>query len=90
MENQYSLAEARNHFSKIIRSVEKSGPITITNRGKPVAVLLSENEYEHLLHRKIGFWDALETYKAHVETLGLERNLMENLRDKSPGRDVKL
>ena len=42
-----SIAEAHNKLSALLKKVQKS-PILITRRGKPVGVILSLEEYEHL------------------------------------------
>lgn len=42
-----SIAEAHNRLSALLKRAQKS-PIMITRRGKPVGVILSADEYEHL------------------------------------------
>lgn len=44
---QISIAEAHNRLSKLLKEVD-DGPITITNRGQPVGVLMAPDEYERL------------------------------------------
>ena len=41
MSKRFSIAEARDQFTSIVRDVEKTPAVEITRRGKPVAVLLS-------------------------------------------------
>ncbi len=55
MPKQYSIAEARNHFTAIVRDVEREAAVELTRRGKPVAVLLSVQEYKRLSSNKGGF-----------------------------------
>lgn len=45
MDQNYSIAEAKDHFSELIREVEEGRAVKITRRGKTVAVLISETEY---------------------------------------------
>ena len=45
MNQTYSIADAKNHFSELIREAEEGKAVKITKRGKTVAVLLSEAEY---------------------------------------------
>ncbi len=45
MDKDYSIAEAKDHFSELVREVEHGGAVKITRRGKTVAVLISEGEY---------------------------------------------
>ena len=35
-----SVADAKNHFSELLRSVEEGEPVVITRNGKPVAQLV--------------------------------------------------
>ena len=42
-----SIADAHNHLSALLKKVQKS-PIRLISRGKPVGVLLSFEDYEHL------------------------------------------
>ncbi len=91
MEDQYTIAEAKNRLPSIIHSVEKGPSVKLTRRGRPVAVLLSIAEYERL-NRKIGsFWPALQALRNHVEIQGIEISDMDfdDLRDETPGRDIR-
>lgn len=45
---QVSIAEAKNHLPRLVQEAEKGRPVRITRRGLPVAVLMSEVEYERL------------------------------------------
>ena len=42
-----SIAEAHNHLSSLLKQVHK-GPVFITQRGKPVGVIIAPEEYERL------------------------------------------
>jgi len=43
-----SVAEGKKGFSRLIRdALEKKEEIVVTKRGKPVAVILSYEEYQH-------------------------------------------
>ncbi len=44
---QVSVAEAHNCLSQLLKQARR-GPVTITRRGEPVAVLMSSDEYERL------------------------------------------
>jgi prevent-host-death family protein len=46
-----SIADAHNRLSALLKKVQKS-PIRLTNRGKPVGVLLSLEEYDGLRRAK--------------------------------------
>ena len=55
MLKSYSIAEAKNRLPEIVHQAEHESPIQLTRRGKPVAVLLSQGEYERLQKGKITF-----------------------------------
>jgi prevent-host-death family protein len=90
MQKQYSIAEARNRFTSLVRDVERESAIELTRRGKPVAVLLSIQEYKRLSSSKSGFWEALTAFQNQVnlQELGIEPDIFARLRDQSPGREI--
>lgn len=92
MKDWYSVAEARNHLAALVHDTERGEPVKITRRGGPVAVLLSERDYERLSGRRRGFWEALEAFRASVAPEDLEglAEALEDVRDRSPGRDAAL
>ncbi|MGH8729354.1 MAG: type II toxin-antitoxin system Phd/YefM family antitoxin [Burkholderiales bacterium] len=66
MEQQYSIAQARDQLPGIVHEVEKGKTVTLTRRGKPVARLVSVREYDRLTGEKRAVaWDA-----ASVDTRG--------------------
>jgi prevent-host-death family protein len=89
---RYSIAEARDKFTKLVRRVEEKAPVEITRRGKTVAVLMSVEEYQRLQARQRGFWEAYEAFRDAVdlEALGVGKEDFDGLRDRSPGREVAL
>ena len=92
MENQFSIAEAKNRLPSIIHYVEKGPYVKLTRRGKPVAVLLSIQEYERLSRKYSGFWSALSAFRQNIQDKGIEISDMDfdGLRDTSAGREVEL
>lgn len=48
MDALWPLQEAKNKLSELLDTVLKHGAQTITRHGKPVAVVISTDEYEHL------------------------------------------
>ena len=92
MPRSYSIAEARNELPGLIHDVERRGPVKITRRGKPVAVLLSAEEYDRIAPARPGFSEAYEAWKRGVgkEGTAVEPEHFSALRDRSPGREVKL
>lgn len=92
MQKEFSIAEARNRLSTIIHYVEKGPYVELTRRGKPVAVLLSIQEYERLSRKYAGFWNALSEFRRKVEDEGIDISDRDfkGLRDISSGREVEL
>jgi prevent-host-death family protein len=74
MLKQYSIAQARDRFTSLVRSVERESAVELTRRGKPVAVMLSIQEYERLLARQSSFWEAYSAFRERVDLreLGIE------------------
>ena len=48
MSDAYSIAEAKNNLSGLVHEAEQGHPVRLTRRGKPVAVLISTQQYERL------------------------------------------
>ena len=92
MQKQFSIAEAKNRLPAIIHYVEKGPYVELTRRGKPVAVLLSIQEYERLSRKYTGFWNAISEFRRNAENEGIEISDRDfnGLRDLSSGRKVDL
>jgi prevent-host-death family protein len=92
MATRYSVAEARNQFTRILRSVEQGEAVELTRRGKPVAVLVSAKDFARLQDGRITFWEAYTEFMKRPEhRKGLLRpDEFRDLRDRSPGRKVTL
>jgi prevent-host-death family protein len=85
VEVQYTVAEAKNKLPSIIHSVENGPPVKLTRYGRPVAVLLSINQYEKLSRTKEGYWDALQSFRncMEKEDIRIADSDFEELRDDS-------
>lgn len=46
MKSTLPIQDAKPQFSAVVKAVCSEGPITITNNGKPVAVIVSLADYE--------------------------------------------
>ena len=44
----WQIQQAKARFSEMVEQTLKEGPQTVTRHGKPVAVLMSADEYQHL------------------------------------------
>lgn len=52
MEKLVSIAEAKDQFSAVVQAAERGAVVTVTRRGRVVARLLSEEEYQRLSRRR--------------------------------------
>ncbi len=88
----YSVAQARGNLTGILHAVEAGESVHITRRGKPVAILLSAQEYSRLKgqsKRKRDFWSALRELRNAPDfvPLGLTQEEVDSWRDREPGRE---
>jgi antitoxin Phd len=88
MSGKYSIAEARDRLPGLVHEAEQGRAVSITRRGKPVAVLISAEEYERLKRAEPDLWESLQEFRrAHdLGEIDLESVLRE-ARDKAPGRE---
>ncbi|MCE7989323.1 MAG: type II toxin-antitoxin system Phd/YefM family antitoxin [Caldilinea sp. CFX5] len=87
----YSIAEARDHFTELVRAVEAENTIQLTRRGKLVAILLSPDEYDRLQDKRVGFWDAYTEFRNHLDQQALDlapEEVFADVRDQTPGREA--
>ncbi|HKQ69940.1 MAG TPA: type II toxin-antitoxin system Phd/YefM family antitoxin [Polyangiaceae bacterium] len=88
MPRKVSLAEARDHLTGLVRDVERGQRVELTRRGKPVAVLVSHDEYERLRAKRLSPAAALRAWRESTPADYEGFELPE--RERSPGRDVRL
>jgi prevent-host-death family protein len=86
---RYSIAEAKDRLSSVVRDVERGTAAEITRRGKAVAVLVPLADYQALKGRHRGFWAACERFRAAHDVAGLRigASVFRGVRDRSPGRE---
>jgi len=87
---QVPIAKARARLAAIVGDVERGARLELTRRGKPVAVLLSAQEYARLGRDTTPFETAFAEYHKAVglESLGIGPGIFDGLRDRSPGREA--
>jgi PHD/YefM family antitoxin component YafN of YafNO toxin-antitoxin module len=62
----------------------------LTRRGKPVAVLISVAEYERLSRGRPDLWSLLKAFRERNELEEIDvEEIFADVRDRSPGREVK-
>jgi antitoxin Phd len=79
----WSLAEAKNQFSEVVRRAVDQGPQTISVRGEETAVVISKADYEQLRSpdRPKDFKEFLRSFPS-LEDVDLTR-------DPTPARDIE-
>lgn len=89
MMQSYSIAQARDKFAAIVHEVEHSSSIEVTRRGKPIAVIISVEEYERLHNGKQDFWDAVVEFRNSIdwETVDIGPKIFDDVRAKTSGRE---
>ena len=89
--SQVSIAEAKNALTRLIYKAERGEAVHITRRGKPVVVLVSEEEYGRLKagEQKKDVWQALQEWRAQAsfDWPELTPKEVDSWRDRSPGRE---
>jgi prevent-host-death family protein len=90
----YSIAEARNQFTALVRDAEeRKKPIQVTRRGQPVVVILSTEEYDRLLANQPerDFWAAVEEWQQKWQVAKLDMDpeeIWRDVRDRTPAPDI--
>lgn len=92
MAQSYPIAEARANLPTIIDEVAAGTVVEFTRRGKAVAIMISVTEYERLRSKRVSFQEAYQQFlkKHSLAEAGLEPDFARKVRDRSPGRKVKL
>lgn len=70
-----------------------SGPVELIRDGKAVAVVLSMADYERLRNAtpRLDFWEASQRFREQTDLAELDIDgALAGVRDRSPGREVKL
>lgn len=90
MSREYSIADAKDHLPEAVRAAETGEPVTLTRRGRPVAVLLSLTHYRELQAARPDFWEVAGAMRRAAARDGVEFAEADfaGLRDEAPGRDV--
>ena len=92
MSKSYSVADARAHLPEILDDVEAGKDVQLTRRGRPVALVLSPERYEMLRSERSNFADVYRAFLSRhaTEEIGLDPGFADSLRDRAPGRRVRL
>ncbi len=86
MPKSVSVAEARNQLTKLLRDAEAGGPIEITRRGKPVAMLVAMEDYRPVTPNP-GWLDLVQLWHRDGDWTNSDVDEL-FARDRAPGRPV--
>lgn len=92
MSKRYSIAEARANLPSIVDEVAAGGEVELTRRGKPVAVVVSRQEYDRLRSARPQFAEAYGHFlrRFRLDEVGLDSDFFDSVRGSEPGRKVRL
>jgi prevent-host-death family protein len=58
-----TIADAKNQLSNLIHQLENGEPVHLTRYGKPVAVMMSENQYQKLVKPQKSLHTAIQDWR---------------------------
>jgi len=92
--SQTLIAEAKTQLPRLIHQAERGEAVHITRRGKPVAVLLSEDEYARLRQgekKQRNFWDLVDEMRSDPAFAPVDwsQEEVDSWRDRRPVREFK-
>ena len=92
MKKQFSIAEAKNGLPQIVHQAEDGCEIEITRRGRPVAVIVSFDDYCRIQGSQRSFWESLQAFWQQPDAVEARRGagFTAHVRDRSIGRRVRL
>lgn len=98
MTRRYSLSYAQDNLPEIVQQMDEDGPVELTDKGEAVAVLVSCEDFKqykrHTPNRRMAngdLWEAIQEFRAVMEREGLYYDgVFDNVRDRSPGREIEL
>jgi prevent-host-death family protein len=83
-----TIAEAKNNLPQLIRRLESDEAIHLTRHGKPVAVMLSEANYQKLTQKGQGLYQAIQHWRGEWKGDGtLTEAELKSIRASGQGRD---
>lgn len=87
---RYSIADARNRLPRLVHEAESRGPVELTRRGAPVAILTSIEDYQAGRSSRHRLWDAVMRFRKNATPADLKAisRAMEDVRSMDHGRDI--
>ncbi|MCF7998405.1 MAG: type II toxin-antitoxin system Phd/YefM family antitoxin [Methylovulum sp.] len=83
-----TIAEAKNNLSQLIYQLDTGEAIHLTRHGKPVAVMLSEANYQKLTQKNTSLYQAIQHWRSQLESdIALTGTELKSLRAASQERE---
>lgn len=80
-----AISTLKNHLPEIVHQAESGEDIQITRHGKPVAVMVSLDRYQHAFGEKKGIYHAMLRWrKDNPDHIKSNDEGLQTIRDKSP------
>jgi prevent-host-death family protein len=92
MAKQYSIADARRNLPTVVDEVAAGSEVQLTRRGRPVAVVVSIEEYDRLKAQRTTFGEAYKAFRRKFPEAGggISSRHFRSVRDRGRGRPVDL
>jgi prevent-host-death family protein len=92
MPKSYSVTDARDHLPQILDDIERGADVHLTRRGRNIAVVVSAERFKLLRGAETRFRVAYADFLTRhaLGDLDLDRATVDSLRDRRPGRSVRL
>ena len=90
MQKTYTIAEAKNRLGQVVHEAEAEAPVELTRRGRPVAMVISIQEFQRLRSPRPNLWEAVRDFRANhdMDDLDLDPDdIFGDVRDHSAGKD---
>lgn len=62
-----SIADAKNNLSHLIQEIEAGDPVHLTRYGRPVAVIMSEHQYQNLVAPEKSVSTAIMNWRSQLD-----------------------
>jgi len=80
-----TISHLKNHLPEYVHHAEQSEDIQITRHGKPVAVIVSLERYQHALQSGKGIFNSYLNWRnKHPDVDGFSHSELKSMRDKAP------
>jgi prevent-host-death family protein len=84
---QLTVAQARQGLAAVLHEVERGQTVSVTRRGRPVAVLMSAEKYARLQTGRPSFWETVQSFRRQFDSSAMPGDdALDGLRDRTPGR----